>query len=122
MLKYIGKILTHEVICLIAELRNSKEVQDLMTGILNLDNIEECYKFFDDLCTIHELKSIAQRFAVAKMLKENITYSEIGEKTGASTATISRVNRCLNYGDGGYNLILKRMENNDNGNDETEDN
>ena len=101
MLKYIGKILTHEVICLIAELRNSKEVQDLMTGILNLDNIEECYKFFDDLCTIHELKSIAQRFAVAKMLKE----------------TISRVNRCLNYGDGGYNLILKRMENNDNGND-----
>ena len=50
-----------------------------MTGILNLDNIEECYKFFDDLCTIHELKSIAQRFAVAKMLKENITYSEIGE-------------------------------------------
>ena len=117
MLKYIGKILTHEVICLIAELRNSKEVQDLMTGILNLDNIEECYKFFDDLCTIHELKSIAQRFAVAKMLKENITYTEIGEKTGASTATISRVNRCLNYGDGGYNLILKRMENNDNGND-----
>ena len=57
---------------MIAELRNSKEVQDLMTGILNLDNIEECYKFFDELCTIHELKSIAQRFAVSKMLKENI--------------------------------------------------
>lgn len=100
---------------MIEQLRNSKEVKDLLNGILKLENIDECYNFFDDLCTIHELKSIAQRFAVAKMLKENITYSEIGEKTGASTATISRVNRCLNYGDGGYNLILKRMENTDNG-------
>lgn len=103
------------MIFLIEQLRNSKEVKDLLNGILKLENIDECYNFFDDLCTIHELKSIAQRFAVAKMLKENITYSEIGEKTGASTATISRVNRCLNYGDGGYNLILKRMENTDNG-------
>lgn len=100
---------------MIEQLRNSKEVKDLLNGILKLENIDECYNFFDDLCTIHELKSIAQRFAVAKMLKENITYSEIGEKTGASTATISRVNRCLNYGDGGYNLILKRMENTENG-------
>ena len=95
----------------------TKLTDNLFHAVLSLKSVEECYKFFDDLCTIHELKSIAQRFAVAKMLKENITYSEIGEKTGASTATISRVNRCLNYGDGGYNLILKRMENNDNGND-----
>ena len=102
---------------MIAELRNSKEVQDLMTGILNLDNIEECYKFFDDLLHNSRTKVYCPAFCCCKKLKENITYSEIGEKTGASTATISRVNRCLNYGDGGYNLILKRMENNDNGND-----
>ena len=85
-----------------------------MTGILNLDNIEECYKFFDDLS---RTKVYCPAFCCCKNVKKNITYSEIGEKTGASTATISRVNRCLNYGDGGYNLILKRMENNDNGND-----
>jgi len=88
----------------------SKEITELFEAILLLQNIEECYRFFDDICTINELQSLAQRLEVAKMLNEKKTYLEIAEKTGASTATISRVNRCLNYGADGYNLILKRLK------------
>jgi TrpR-related protein YerC/YecD len=85
------------------------QVDELFKAILKLENIEECYRFFEDICTIKEIKSIAQRLQVAILLIENKTYSEIEEKTGASTATISRISRCLNYGADGYKLILDRM-------------
>ena len=82
----------------------------LFDAILLLKNRDECYCFFEDICTITELKAMAQRLEVARMLREKKTYTEISKKTGASTATISRVNRYLNYGADGYNLILDRME------------
>ena len=75
-----------------------------------LKNKEECYTFFEDVCTINELLSLSQRFEVAKMLREKRTYLEISEKTGASTATISRVNRSLSYGNDGYEMVFERME------------
>ena len=81
----------------------------LFKAILALDNIEECYCFFEDLCTISEIKAMAQRLEVAKMLKDNHVYADIVQKTGASTATISRINRCLNYGSDGYQMVLKRL-------------
>lgn len=81
----------------------------LFKAILELENIDECYKFFEDIATINELKAISQRIQVAKMLKDKKVYTEIAELTGASTATISRVNKCLNYGQGGYNIVLDRM-------------
>ena len=77
--------------------------------ILSLENKEECYSFFEDLCTINELLSLSQRYEVASMLKNKKTYLEIAEKTGASTATISRVNRSLNYGNDGYELVFGRL-------------
>jgi TrpR-related protein YerC/YecD len=86
-------------------------IDRLFEAILLLENIDECYSFFEDVCTIAEIKAMAQRLEVAKMLKNKRTYQEIGEETGASTATISRVNRCLNYGADGYRLILERLEN-----------
>ena len=88
----------------------SKELDYFFTAILNIKDIEECYRFFEDVSTISELKALCQRFQVAKMLREKKTYIEIGEVTGASTATISRVNRWLNYGSNGYNTILDRLE------------
>ena len=93
---------------------NSKlkdEVTDkLFEAILTLRTVEECYAFFEDLCTVHELKSLAQRLEVAKMLEAKRTYTEIQQFTGASTATISRVNRSLSYGSDGYKIILERIE------------
>lgn len=83
----------------------------LFEAILLLDNIEECYDFFEDTCTISEIKAMAQRLEVARMLREGKTYTEISERTGASTATISRINRALNYGADGYKKILDRMYN-----------
>lgn len=88
----------------------SQEVDGLFNAILSLDNIDECYSFFEDICTVNELHSLAQRLQVAKMLRDNHTYLEIAEKTGASTATISRVNRSLNYGNDGYDLVFKRTK------------
>lgn len=82
----------------------------LFEAILSLNSQEECYRLFEDLCTIHEIQALAQRLEVAKLLREHITYHEIAERTGASTATISRVNRCLTYGADGYNIVLDRME------------
>ena len=82
----------------------------LFEGVLLLKTEKECYKFFEDICTVSELKSLAQRLEVARMLKEGKTYEEIVEKTTVSTATIARVKRCLDYGAGGYRLILTRME------------
>lgn len=79
-------------------------------AILQLENKEECYKFFDDVATMNEIKSFAQRFEVAHLLHEGKKYTEIEEKTKASTATISRVSRCLDFGSGGYRLVLERMD------------
>lgn len=86
------------------------EVEQLFTAILKLKDTEECFEFFEDLCTVNELLSLSQRFEVARMLREQRTYLEIAEKTGASTATISRVNRSLNYGNDGYDMVMKRIE------------
>ena len=85
-------------------------IDALFEAILLLRNEEECYRFFEDICTVAELKSIAQRLAVAKMLDQDYTYTTIAETTGASTATISRVKRVLNYGADGYKLILSRLK------------
>lgn len=81
----------------------------LFETVLELRDKEECSKFFEDLCTVNELKSISQRLVVAKMLTEKRVYSDIVEATGASTATISRVNRSLSYGAGGYQAVFDRL-------------
>lgn len=85
-------------------------IDKLFEAVLLLENQEECYRFFEDICTVNELKSIAQRLEVAKMLAEDRTYTDIANETGASTATISRVKRCLNYGADGYKLILEKLK------------
>ncbi|MCM1566219.1 MAG: TrpR-like protein YerC/YecD [Dehalobacter sp. 4CP] len=82
----------------------------LFEAILLLKTKEECYSFFEDLATVAEIKALAQRLEVARMLEEDVTYSRIAEITGASSATISRVKRCLNYGADGYKMVLERME------------
>ena len=87
----------------------TEAVDYLFSAILSLKDKEECYTFFEDICTINELLSLSQRFEVAKMLREKRTYLEIAEKTGASTATISRVNRSLNYGNDGYDMVFDRI-------------
>ena len=93
---------------------NSKLKNDttdfLFDAILSLETKEECYRFFDDLCTVPELKAMAQRYAVAKMLNDGDIYTDIVKATGASTATISRVNRSLNYGSEGYALTFERLK------------
>jgi TrpR-related protein YerC/YecD len=81
----------------------------LFKAMLSLESLEECYDLFEDICTLDEIQSIAKRLRAAKMLKDGMVYNEINEKTGLSTATISRVNRCLEYGDGGYSMILDRL-------------
>ena len=86
------------------------EVDHLFEAILTLKDKEECYTFFEDVCTINELLSISQRYEVAKLLREGQTYLDISNATGASTATISRVNRSLNYGNDGYDLVLERVK------------
>jgi len=82
----------------------------LFEAILLLETEEECYRFFEDICTVAEIKAIAQRLEVAKMLERDMTYTDIAEATGASTATISRVKRCLYFGADGYKLILQRLK------------
>jgi len=88
----------------------SDEIELFFNAILKLENIEDCYKFFEDVATINEVKALSQRIHVARLLSEKKTYTEIGEITGASTATISRINRCLNYGSDGYKLVLERLK------------
>ena len=85
-------------------------MDELFQGILSLSSVEECYNFFEDLCTITELRAMAQRFQVAKMLDEGQIYSDIVRETGASTATISRVDKCLIYGTDGYRMVLDRTK------------
>ncbi|MGL5416071.1 MAG: YerC/YecD family TrpR-related protein [Clostridium sp.] len=92
-----------------SKLKND-ELDLLFNAILELKDIEECYKFFEDVATINEIKSLAQRIHVAQLLKKKKTYTDIIEKTGASTATISRVNRAYNYGAEGYKIVLNRLE------------
>ena len=88
----------------------TEAVDHLFEAILTLKTPEECYAFFEDVCTVNELLSLSQRCEVAKMLREKKTYLDIAETTGASTATISRVNRSLNYGNDGYDMVFKRIE------------
>jgi len=85
-----------------------KSFDQLFSAVLKLDGMDDCRKFFEDVCTIKELEDITQRLQVASYLKEGKNYQEISAITGASTATISRVNKCLNYGSGGYNLVLEK--------------
>ncbi len=87
-----------------------REVEQLFAAILQLESIEDCYHFFDDLCTVGEVKSLSQRLEVARMLRAGYTYTQIEKETGASTATISRVKRCLAYGMDGYHLVLDRLD------------
>jgi TrpR-related protein YerC/YecD len=91
----------------------SESIDKLFDAILKLEDREQCYRFFEDLCSISELQAMAQRLEVAYMLAENITYADIAQKTGASTATISRINRCLKYGAGGYSLIVESKNDSD---------
>ena len=85
------------------------DIDELFEGILSLKTVDECYRFFEDICTVKELQAIAQRLQVVKLLVKNKTYHEIETETGASTATISRINRSLNYGSDGYKLVLQRL-------------
>ena len=94
-----------------SKLKNA-DTDFLFDCVLSLKTREECYDFFEDLCTVNELQSLSQRFEVAEMLKEKRTYMEIAQETGASTATISRVNRSLNYGNDGYSLVFDRIKKN----------
>lgn len=88
----------------------TEAVDHLFEAILCLKNKEECYSFFEDVCTVNELVSLSQRYEVARMLRENKTYLDIAAETGASTTTISRVNRSLNYGCDGYDMVFKRLK------------
>ena len=88
---------------------HTEAVDHLFEAVLCLENKEECYTFFEDVCTINELLSLSQRFEVARMLRQKKTYLEISEKTGASTATISRVNRSLTYGNDGDEMVFNRI-------------
>ncbi|MCD7732592.1 MAG: YerC/YecD family TrpR-related protein [Oscillospiraceae bacterium] len=92
---------------------NKKHIEDLYAAILTLETRDECEQFFADLCTAIEVDTLAQRFEVAKMLKEGHIYADIVVATGASTATISRVNRSVNYGVGGYDIALGRLKENE---------
>lgn len=87
-----------------------KNLDFLFETILKLQTVDECYSFFEDLCTVPELKALSQRLAVAKMLSDGMVYSDIVQATGASTATISRVNRSLTYGSDGYSIVFGKKD------------
>ena len=87
-----------------------EKIDNLFRAILELQDLEECYAFFEDLCTVAELQEMSKRLLAAKLLKDDHVYTDIAERTGLSTATISRVNRCLKYGRDGYITILERLE------------
>ena len=89
---------------------HTKDVDNLFKAILSLENIDECYKFFEDALTVKEILDVAQRLKAARMLKDGENYAVIGKETGMSTATISRVSKCLEYGSGGYDIVLERLE------------
>lgn len=87
----------------------NEEIDKLFEAVLKLDNVEECYRFFDDLCTVNEIEAFGQRLSVAKMLYEKMTYQEIERITGISAATISKISKSFSYGPGGYEMIIKRL-------------
>ena len=87
-----------------------KYLEHLYEAILSLETMEECAAFFDDVCTIQELEALSQRFEVANLLHEGRNYVDINKLTGASTATICRVSKCLSYGDGGYETVIQKLE------------
>lgn len=89
---------------------NTPSIDRLFAAILQLQDVEECHKFFEDICTIKEVQDMAQRLDAAFLLDEGAGYQQIGEQVGISTATISRVSRCLNYGAGGYRMVIDRMK------------
>lgn len=89
---------------------DKETVNELYSAILSLQNTEECDKFFEDICTIQELEALSQRLQVAKLLKSGMSYSEVNKQTGASTATICRVGKCINYGNGGYEMVIDRIK------------
>lgn len=89
---------------------HSEAMNRLFRSILKLENVDECYQFFEDLCTIKELQDMAKRLETAELLSQGESYQTISEKTGVSAATISRVSKCLNYGDGGYRRALDRLK------------
>lgn len=91
-------------------MRNSKETERLFAAILSLKSLEECYALFADMCTVKEVQAMSQRLEVASQLASGKNYNAVSVDTGASSATISRVNRCLQYGEGGYRLVLSRLE------------
>jgi TrpR-related protein YerC/YecD len=91
-------------------LPKNKQTDALFSSVLLLESVEDCYRYFEDLCTIQEIRDLGQRLEIAKALDAGDTYQSAIEKTGVSTATIGRVKRCLNYGAGGYRLILDRMK------------
>ena len=99
--------------------KRSDPDSELYSAILKLQTVEECYDFFTDLCTFSELKAMEQRFELAKLLNDGLIYNDILEKTGASSATISRVNRSLQYGCDGYDKIFERIDRQEQGNDES---
>ena len=89
---------------------HSKAVDTLVKGLLKLETEEECFAFLEDVCTIKELQDMAQRFDVALKLSDGFNYNQVSKETGASSATISRVNKCLMYGNNGYNTVIKRLK------------
>lgn len=93
--------------------KSKNDVSKLFKAVLSLKNEQECATFFDDICTIQELEAIAQRLQVALLLDEGKSYIDINRQTGASTATICRVSKCLNYGDGGYKTAIERLKKDD---------
>ena len=104
------------------EVQSMKNMQEqdtdkLFEAVLKIENMDECRRFFEDLCTIQEIRSMAQRVEVAHLLRQKLTYQDIAHRTGASTATISRVNRCLVYGADGYTTVLDRVEESENDDD-----
>ncbi len=91
-------------------MKRSQSADRLFEAILSLKDTEECYNFFEDICTINELRDMCQRLETAMLIDEGISYQKISEQIGVSTATISRVSRCLNYGAGGYRAVIDRMK------------
>ena len=90
-------------------IKHTAQIDQLFRAILSLRSEEECYQYFEDICTVKEIQAIAQRLEVARMLSDGMSYQQTIARTGASSATISRVKRCLDYGEGGYALILERL-------------
>ena len=93
---------------------HTPEIERLVKAVLRLETEDECFRFFEDICTIKEIQDMSQRLHVAEMLNQNKSYTEVSKETGASTATISRVNKCLNYGSDGYRRILDKLDGKEN--------